>query len=163
MLTLSNHNVTFGFMLGSARLGSGTMKCALAFLAVALTAGFLTGTAIASTTNYWGYNNLTATNPPGTQCPVNGSPGIACSGWNNWDYSQVDWVSGRSSFAFGFICQPDGIVNARFMSGSESFGTYTVLWSDYCPGDHYVKAAVAHINGGSNTYNYLQGRALIFP
>lgn len=117
--------------------------------------------AVASTTNYWGYNNLTASNPPAGTCPGSVA-GIACSGSNNWDYSQVGWTSGRSSFTVGFICSSNGLLVGRLLSGSEAFGTYTVLWSNYCS-THYNKAAVAHINGGSQTYNYLQARALIFP
>ena len=114
----------------------------------------------AATTVYWGYNNLTASNPPAGTCPGSAS-GIACSGSNNWDFSQVDWTSGRSSFALGFICSSNGLLVGRLMSGSEAFNTYTVRWSDYCP-THYNRAAVAHLNGGSGSYNYLQARALIF-
>jgi hypothetical protein len=116
--------------------------------------------ALGTTVNYWGYNNLTANNPPAGTCP-GAISGLACSGWSNWDYSQVDWTSGRSAFAFGFICGYDGILWARPMSGQEAFQTYTVHWYDYCP-THYNRAAVNHRPNGEGTYNYLQGRGLIF-
>jgi hypothetical protein len=117
---------------------------------------FVASPASATTTNYWGYNNLTASNPPAGTCP--GSiAGIACSGWNNWDYSQADWNSGSGSFVLGFICSSDGLLHGRVISGTPN--TYTDLWSSDCP-THYNKAAVAHYSG---TYNYLQARALIFP
>jgi len=113
----------------------------------------------AATTVYWGYNNLTASNPPANTCP-NSAAGIACSGSNNWDYSQVHWTQGQSRFVVGFICSSDGLLWGRLMFGDEGFGTYTVLWSTYCPG-HYNRAAVAHVDG-AGSYNYLQARALIF-
>ncbi len=116
--------------------------------------------ALGTTVNYWGYGNLTANNPPAGTCPGSVS-GLACSGWNNWDYSQVDWISGRSAFAFGFICQSDGLLWARLMSGQEAFSTYTAHWYDYCP-THYNRAAVNHRPSGEGTYNYLQARGLIF-
>lgn len=130
--------------------------CAVGLISLAIWAP----AALATTTNYWGYGNLTASNPTAGTCP-NSVAGIACSGWAEWDYSQVGWNSGRSAFGFGFICQSDGYLWGPLMNGSESFGTYTALWSDWCPG-HYNKAAVTHLSGGAGTYNYLQGRALIF-
>lgn len=120
-----------------------------------------TSTAFASTTIYWGYDNLTGSNPPAETCPGSAA-GIACSGSNNWDYSEVDWNSGRSSFAGGFICSSNGLLVGRFFDGTETFKTYDMLWSTYCS-THYNKVAVAHINGGPGSYNYLQARALIFP
>lgn len=131
----------------------------MASVGVAVLAFWVSG-AMATTVNYWGYDNLTSSNPPAGTCPGSAA-GIACSGSNNWDYSQVDWTSGRSSFTFGFICSSNGLLIGRLMSGSEAFNTYTLKWSDACPG-HYNKAAVAHVNGGSGSYNYLQARALIF-
>lgn len=130
--------------------------CATCFLSLTVWATPALGT----TVNYWGYGNLTANNPPAGNCPGS-AKGIACSGWDYWDYSRVAWTSGRSAFAFGFICQSDGLLWGRPLSGQESFDTYTVLWSSYCP-THYNRVAVAHLAGGQGTYNYLQARALIF-
>jgi len=70
------------------------VAAATAFLVVCV------GSAKATTHIYWGYNNLTASNPPAGTCP-NSVAGIACSGWGNWDYSQVDWTSGSGYFTFG--------------------------------------------------------------
>jgi hypothetical protein len=128
---------------------------ATAALALAVDAAF------GSTTVYWGYNNLTANNPPAGTCP-GATSGVACSGWNNWDYSEADWNSGRSTWTLGFWCQSDGRIHGRLFFGYETFKTYDMLWSTYCP-THYNKAAVAHVNGGTETYNYLQARALHFP
>ncbi len=118
--------------------------------------------ALATTTAYWGYDNLTANNPPANSCFSGSHSGIACSGWNYWDYSEAAWNRGRSSWTLGFLCQADGLIHGRLFAGSETFKTYDVLWSDYCPG-HYNRDAVAHINGGSESYNYLQARDVIYP
>ncbi|MBX6370549.1 MAG: hypothetical protein IRZ04_21475 [Rhodospirillales bacterium] len=118
--------------------------------------------ALATTVDYFGYANLTANSPPSGSCFSGSVAGLACSGWNYWDYSQADWNSGRSAWILGFLCQADGNVYGRLFTGGESFSTYTLLWSDVCPG-HYNRAVVAHTSGGTETYNYLQGRALIFP
>jgi hypothetical protein len=118
--------------------------------------------ALATTTPYWGYNNLTSSNPPANTCFSGSAAGIACSGWNNWDYSEADWTSGRSSWTLGLLCQSDGLIHGKLFYGSETFKTYDVLWSTYCP-THYNRDAVAHINGGTQTYNYLQARDVIYP
>jgi hypothetical protein len=108
----------------------------------------------------WGYNNLSATNPPAHTCSDPDSiAGIACSGWSNWDYSQVDWNSGSARFVIGFICSSNRLLVGRVHGASEPKTTYTEVYYDWCPG-HYNKVAVAHFDG---TYNYLQSRALIFP
>jgi len=129
---------------------------AVAALTVGVSAAF--GTTVV----YWGYNNLTHSNPPAGTCPGAVS-GIACSGWNNWDYSEADWNSGRSAWTLGFWCQSDGLIHGKLFFGNETFKTYDQLWSTWCP-THYNKVAVAHVDGGAyGTYNYLQARALIFP
>jgi hypothetical protein len=107
---------------------------------------------------YWGYNNLTSSNPPAGTCP-GWFAGFACSGWGNWDYSQVDWTSGSGTFLFGFICQSDGALHSeRIYGDGDPKGTYTSFYASLCPG-HYNKAGVDHFGG---TYNYLQARALVF-
>jgi hypothetical protein len=144
----------------SARRGKALWRRAavVALVGVALVAG--ASIARAATTNYWGYGNLSASNPAAGTCP--GSPaGVACSGWAYWDYSQIGWNSGRSAFAYGFICQSDGVFWGPAFGGSESFGTYSALWSNWCP-SHYNKVAVVHLSGGGGTYNYVQGRGLIY-
>jgi|SRR5579885_970289 len=143
-----------------SRAGSRFRFFALAGATVA-TALVLAAVAGATTTAYWGYNNLTASNPPAGTCP-GAVAGIACDGWNNWDYSEADWNSGRSSWTLGFICQSDGLLWGHLYSGSETFKTYDQLWSTYCP-THYNRTAVAHVNGGSESYNYLQARSVIYP
>jgi hypothetical protein len=126
-----------------------------AALAVSVTAAY------ATTGTYWGYNNLTSSNPSAGTC-TGAAAGIACSGWNNWDYSEADWNSGQSSWTLGFLCSSDGLIWGRPFYGTETFKVYDVLWSTYCP-THYNKTAVAHINGGPGSYNYLQARHVIYP
>lgn len=137
------------------------IRIATALCVTWIAAAVLASAAWASEYVYWGYNNLTAPNPPAGTCP-GATSGIACDGWNYWDYSRVDWNSGRSAFTFGFICSYDGLLWGRVMSGDETFKIYDALWSTYCP-THYNRTAVAHLNGGSESYNYLQSRSLIFP
>ena len=124
-----------------------------------LSLGALVPAALATTVNYFGYANLTASNPPAGSCISGSTAGLACSGWTDWDYSQAGWNSGQSAFVLGFLCQADLTVWGRPFSGTEGFGTYTAQWSTYCPG-HYNKAAVGHLNGPYGSYNYLQGRAI---
>jgi hypothetical protein len=135
----------------------------IAFLSLATAAALmLPSTAFGETiNNYFGYANLTASNPPAGTCP--GSiAGIACSGNANWDYSQTTWNSGEAYFDLGFICSSNGILVGHSEGGNFDYGKYTVLWSDYCPG-HYNRTAIAHLSGATSTYNYLQARGLIFP
>ena len=133
-------------------------RVAVILAVAALSLVVFPGSAQARTVVYWGYNNLTASNPPAGTCPT-WPAGFACSGFGNWDYSQVDWNSGSGTFIIGFICTADDTLNGRLHGDSDPKGTYTELWSTWCPG-HYNKAAVAHDHG---TYNYLQARALVFP
>lgn len=65
--------------------------------------------ALATVESYWGYNNMTSTNPaasstsPYYSVECYGDPaGYACSGFNNWDRSSVDWNSGSAAIAYGF-------------------------------------------------------------
>lgn len=126
---------------------------------VVLAFGALVPPALATTVNYFGYANLTASNPPAGSCISGSVAGLACSGWTDWDYSQAGWNSGQSAWVLGFLCQYDLTVHGRLFNGLEGFNTYTVQWLDFCPG-HYNKAAVGHVNGPYGSYNYLQGRAI---
>ena len=75
-----------------------------AFLGVALLAA---ASARATTTNYWGYNYISSSNPPAHTCQTDPS-GVACAGWNYWDYSQIQ----RSSSSGGIV-----FFGFRFCSG----------------------------------------------
>ena len=126
---------------------------------VGLALGVLVPVALATTTNYFGYANLTASNPPANSCGSPSVAGLACSGWSNWDDSEGDWISGHSGWVLGFVCQSDGLLWGYTFSGYEAFGTYSTHYSTYCPG-HYNRVAVYHFANGNGTYNYLQGRAI---
>jgi hypothetical protein len=82
--------------LWGARRWRGATITATALAGLALLAQL----ALASTTVYWGYNNLTATNPPAGTCPGS-TAGIACSGFQNWDYSEADWTAGDGAWVLG--------------------------------------------------------------
>lgn len=141
-----------------------TIRLALAVAGATLTIAVAAPLAGATTHIYFGFNNLTASNPSSPNC--NGVysflSGYACYGLNNNDYNQVEWTSGRSSFRFGFVTCYGCVIQSRLMNGNEQFSTYTVLWSQF-PVAHYNYAVCFHVDGGTNTYNYLQCRSLIFP
>lgn len=137
-------------MRRSRRISAAVLFAAVALATVATTAKALTGA-------YWGYNNLSATNPPNATCSYNGRvwpAGFACSGWGNWDISWVDWTSGSGKFIFGFICQSDDSLHGPILNGAggDVPAFYSTVYYADCPG-HYNHAAVGHVGG---TYNYLQ-------
>jgi hypothetical protein len=142
-------------VVAPGRITTALRVCALVAAATVFLVVFV-GSVKATTQVYWGYNNLTASNPPAGTCPTWPS-GFACSGWGNWDYSQVDWTSGSGTFAFGFICQSDGLFYGYVHGDGDTKTTYSVFYARLCPG-HYNKA-VSHLDG---TYDYLQASALVF-
>lgn len=95
-------------------------RSAVAATVVALVAIVMAPVAFATTVNYFGYANLTANNPPSGSCFSGSVAGLACSGWNYWDYSQADWNSGRSAWILGFLCQADGNVYGCSLGVSRS-------------------------------------------
>jgi hypothetical protein len=121
-------------------------------------------TARATTTNYWGYNNMTKNNPSAGTCSSQGA-GFACSGWNNWDRSQIDWNSGNAVFIFFGFQNCAGCTN--YGTQATYAKTWTLLRTDYnsmycnCI-NTYNRATVAYDDGNLSTYAYLQGRAIIF-
>lgn len=121
--------------------------------------------AAARSGNYWGFNNLSASNPPaGQACSVAGVGGWACTGFNNWDQSDADWRGGHGAFVVGFICGDDGLLWGAPHGGYEGFGVYAAWWSTYCPFTHYNRVAVAHREPSPyGSYNYLQAIWRIWP
>lgn len=135
-------------------------RWARVILMASVAVAVLAGSAGAATNAYWGYNYLTASNPPAGTCPTFGA-GKACSGWNYWDYSQMDRNSGSAFVGIGFIYTSD---RDRIHYAPIPFdpGVYTVVWNDFRlpePYSHYNKAACVYVSG---TYVYAQCRALIF-
>ncbi len=149
----------------SLRHGVRRPACCRVGIAVlgALLALSASATALARGDHYWGYDNLSHTNPASGTCP-GGAAGLACTGWNNWDESDADWTSGRANFLVGFICQADGLLWGPIHGGNgESFALYGAWWSTWCP-THYNRVAVGHYEPSyDGSYNYLQGRWQIFP
>jgi hypothetical protein len=116
-------------------------------------------TASATTTIYWGYNNLTPNNPPASagECPGVNDSGIACSGWNNWDRSQIDYNSGNATIRVAMNNPNSSDYPSLWPTSS---GTYTLVrttWNQthHGPGDYiepYNRAA-CFVSGG---YAYTQ-------
>jgi hypothetical protein len=147
--------------------GASLRRLSFCLLLVALvgTTLLFSSTAAATTTPYWGYNNMTQTNPPAGTCP-SWLAGTACSGWNNWDRSQIQITSGTTDITYGFInctgCLIHGFPTC-------CVGIHTLIRSDY-------NDAYCAIYGCVNTYNtciashsrhdsgyaYLQARTIIF-
>ena len=132
----------------------------IAVLAVLAAALMLVGAASGTQNNYWGYNNISSSNPPSHTCDSEPA-GVACAGWNYWDYSQIDRASsGGGHVAFGFrFCSGCLFALADTVTG----GTYTLKWNDPIFGGgaaHYNRPGCAY-SGGPMTY--VQCRALIFP
>jgi hypothetical protein len=122
-------------------------------VAVVAAAAVVSGASGYSTDTYWGHNNLTASNPPAGTCPGSAA-GIACTGWNYWDESDVHWHSGTAYFTPSFICGSDGLLHGPARGGPyDPPGTYGAWWSTWCPG-HYNRVSVAHLNFNSS-YNYI--------
>ena len=119
--------------------------------------------ASATTTPYWGYNYISSTNPPVGTCSVDGvvyAAGYACSGWNYWDYSQID----RASSSGGHVVVGFRFTGTSFIGGNDTTtgGTYTIKWNDPIFGTaatHCNRAACFYF-GGNKTY--VQCRDLIF-
>jgi hypothetical protein len=120
-----------------------------------------TSAASATTDNFFGYDNLTSSNPPSGSCS-GFSAGRDCAGWNYWDYSQIDRNSGSATIGMGFDYD-DSQTLIYYIPIPFDAGTYTVVWNDSRLSSnptHYNRAACLHVGG---TYAYVQCRALIFP
>lgn len=119
-------------------------------------------TAHASYTPYWGYNNLTRTNPPAGTCPGQGAA-FACSGFNDTpphDSSALEYSSGDAQVEYGYQnCA--GCTRFAFLANSGP-GHYEVPWFtvlDYYPNlnTNYNRLYCAHYTN-QNTYAYIQCR-----
>jgi hypothetical protein len=121
-------------------------------------------TAFATTVNYWGYNNMTKSNPPSGTCSSERA-GVACSGWNYWDRSQIAYNSGNAVILYGMencaACAWRG-----YTALSPGVGTFIrTQWNQDNPDfpvNAYNRALCAFADGSLNTYAYIQCRAIIF-
>jgi hypothetical protein len=111
--------------------------------------------------NYWGFNNLRDTNPPSGTCSGNGS-GVACSGFNNWDRSQIQIAGGTGMIvSFGFQNCAGCVL---YGESGQPLGTYTMIRTEYNAGhggviNPYNRTTCAW---GGPGYSYVQCRAIIF-
>jgi hypothetical protein len=105
----------------------------------------------ATTTPYWGYNfMLTSTRA----CPST-DYGSACSGFNNWDYSEADINSGANLY-IGFQACTGCLIQAAFYSTT---GVHTIIWSAFAGMPHYNRVACRW----AGTSTYTQCRKVIYP
>jgi hypothetical protein len=134
-------------------------RTATLLLCAAIAALSLAASASATQNNYWGFNFITLNNPPAGTCPSRSS-GEACSGFNYWDYSQVQINSSYGQVLYGFE-KCTGCNWSGFFTNPGQTGTYTIIWnaSIYNPPFHYNKAACSYFGGGES---YVQCRAYIF-
>jgi len=116
-------------------------------------------TAAATTDNYFGFDNLTSSNPPSGACSGFGAGRDCVSGWNFWDYTQIQRNSGSATIGMGFIWNGNHS-QINYVPIPFDAGTYTRIWSDgdFSNQTHYNKPACLYLNG---TYSYLQCRGII--
>ncbi len=155
-----------GTRWSGSRAGVGGRRSAsrlvFAIVSTVVFAAAIAGSSWAGTSDYWGFNNLSSSNPgAGTACAVAEVGGWACTGFNYWDQSDADWRNYRGYFKVGFICESDGYLWGPEHGGNESYGVYGAWWSTWCP-THYNRVAVAHLPGDSGQ-NYLQALKSIWP
>jgi hypothetical protein len=137
----------------------------VASIAVALGGAlFFASTASATTTNYWGYNNMTSSNPSAGSgaCPGNAIAGIACSGWNYWDRSQIDYNSGSATIRFAMNNPGSADYFGNLATYAKVWTLIRTDWNAAHPNltiGPYNRAACLWISG---TYAYIQCRAIIF-
>lgn len=130
-------------------------------LAATLLAAAACASAALAHENYFGFDNLTSSNPPAQSCPGFSAGRDCVSGWNYWDYTQIQRNSGSATIGMGFIYNDNHSV-IRYVPIPFDAGEYTKIWSDsqiYSNPTHYNKPACLHLGG---TYAYLQCRGLIF-
>jgi hypothetical protein len=139
------------------------MRNALAVSAVAL--ALMVVSAPGATTSAYYYGTMSASTPTG-ECSAfpPSQTGVACHGWNYWDYSRVVFVtSGRIRWGFIF----NNGTNDMYVKDSGTVGantTVTVVWNDSFFGGgvtHYNRALCGAMGTGSSPTVSCQ--ALIFP
>lgn len=132
------------------------------FLLALLVGGIVSVSAYATTTIYWGYNNLTQSNPPLGTCSGNG-PGVACSGFNNWDRSQIQIAGGTGAIvSFGFQNCAGCVL---YGASGKPLGTYTLIRNEYNSVhggviNPYNRTMCGY--GGDGSASYVQCRAIWF-
>lgn len=135
------------------------------FFAACLLAALLFASSSASAgvvyTTYWGYNNLSRTNPPAGTCNGQGAA-IACSGFNNTPPHDTSFLAHQSGSAYvdiGFQncigCALYGQVTDSTPGNYET--TYPVVKFFYPNLGPYNRVYCAHYTD-MNTYAYAQCR-----
>jgi hypothetical protein len=121
-------------------------------------------TALATTVNYWGFNNMTKSNPPAGTCSSERA-GVACSGWNYWDRSQLAYNSGNATMFWGM----ENCAGCAWRGYTAlSPGVWTLIRTQWnldfpsSPINPYNRALCAFADGSLNTYAYVQCRAIIY-
>jgi hypothetical protein len=138
------------------------MKRKLALVAVVATGALAVwaGSASATQVNYFGYNNMTTHNPPANSCDSR-QDGWACTGFNNWDRSGLDYNSGDAWIGWGFMnCDSCDVLGQI----KTSPGYLTLRRVDVPGAAIYNRVACLFIDNSPapNGYAYVQCRAFIF-
>lgn len=129
------------------------MRRSIAFVILCAALLVIPAGADATTVNYWGFNNLSGSNPPAGSCSFFTFPsGYVCSGWNYWDRSQVQNNSG-GQINLGFVDNQ----GSYFSVSRSGIATYTVYRTDFQFVPLYNRVMCSH---GPGT-NYVQCRAII--
>jgi hypothetical protein len=140
------------------------MPRAVATIALIIAFSAVAGVAHASYAewhNYWGYNNLSRTNPPAGTCSGQGAA-VACSGFNYTpphDFSAIDMPSGNAVIAHGYQnCSGCTIWKADWPAP----GYDETSWDYYAgvlgyPVSGYNRVVCLHTTN-NNTYAYTQCR-----
>lgn len=118
----------------------------------------------ATTNIYWGYNNMTISNPPSGTCLSQGA-GVACAGFNNWDRTQVGYDNGDASIGYEF----QNCAGCAFRGYlATSAGTWTLLRTDWnaafpcCTVNPYNRTTCNYASAPLLRFAYVQCRAIIF-
>jgi hypothetical protein len=111
-------------------------------------------TSVAATTPYWGFNQMTSSNPGPSDCgdPFAWSNPKACSGFNYWDRTQIDKRNGgnvwlgfawrdafNNWFTFETLQGGIGVFSYSRTGWNNDYGAgipqYNKVWCDYGGGD----------------------------
>jgi hypothetical protein len=148
----------------STTICSGKARLVVGVLPLVASALIWSGGAGATVTPYWGYNNMTQFNPPASagKCAGNPIDGIACSAWNYWDRSRIDYLSGSATIRVAMNNPGSPDYYGLYGSSPAYWTLVRVDWDNAHP-DLYIQAynrnACLWIQG---TYAYIQCQGIIF-
>ncbi len=153
--------------LATVRAFMNVKRLLLLVTMAAATSLFLSVAARADTKAYWGYNNMTQTNPPAYTCQGQYA-GFACSGFNNIDRTQIDYQSGDAFIDLGFQNCVGCTFKGDYIYGG-NIGVWTILrseWNSAHPTENPINSynrSACRWGDWAPTYAYLQCRRIVLP